>query len=315
MAGNRSAARGRSTTGRRGSAPVAPPVESVADRSYLAYVRPTPPPFAQFVSGHFPPGTSTQRHRHHCLAVHGCLQGPLLLETARGKHPLEAGDFCLLAPELDHHWKNPSRQTGATFGLLVDVGHPGRWPAAAGVAEGCGRLASFVTGVHFFRTAADEELQRAYWAAADHLTAIEPRETMAVAGSLLSLVGLCLQRLEGRRSEIATTAGHDVAVAIRRLLLARVSDRLSIAEIARELRISQTTAKELFRRAFGTGIITYHNQLKIWQAKRLLADPSLTVDQVSRKLGFSSHSYFSQAFQQHVGRSPTEFRRGASPGS
>jgi len=36
----------------------------VADRSYLAFVRPTPPPFSQFVSGHFPPGTCRQRHRH-----------------------------------------------------------------------------------------------------------------------------------------------------------------------------------------------------------------------------------------------------------
>jgi AraC-like DNA-binding protein/quercetin dioxygenase-like cupin family protein len=290
----------------------APAAELVADMSYLAYVRPTPPPFAQFVSGHFPPRTSTQRHRHHCLAIHGCLQGPLILETTKGKQSLEVGDFCLLAPELDHYWQNPSRQTGATFGLLVDTGHPGRWPAATGVAESCGRLARFVACIHLFRTAHDEELQRAFWAAADHLTAIEPRETIAVTGALLSLVGVCLQRLEGKHDGPAAP-NNDLAVEIRRLLLARVNDRLSIAEIARELRVSPTSAKELFRKAFGTGIIAYHNQLKIWQAKRLLADHSLTVDQVSRKLGFSSHSYFSQVFQQHTGRSPSEFRRGAKP--
>ena len=280
--------------------------------SYLAYVRPAPPPFVQFVSGHFPPGTLTHRHRHHCLAVHGCLQGPLILETTKGRQPLEVGDFCLLPPELDHHWQNPSRHTVATFGLLVDTGHPGRWPAATGVTESCSRLARFVTDVHLFRTAHDDEFHRAFWAAADHLTAIEPRETIAVTGALLSLVGLCLQRLESKLDG-PVTPNNDLAVEIRRLLLARVNDRLSIAEISRELRVSPTSAKELFRKAFGTGIIAYHNQLKIWQAKRLLADHSLTVDQVSRKLGFSSHSYFSQVFQQHAGRSPSEFRRGARP--
>jgi AraC-like DNA-binding protein len=280
--------------------------------SYLAYVRPTPPPFAQFVSGHFPPGTSTQRHRHHCLALHGCLQGPLILETVKGKQTLEVGDFCLLPPELEHYWQNPSRQTGATFGLLVDADHPGRWPATSGVVDSCSRLARFVTNTRLFRTAHDEELRRAFWAAADHLTAIEPREATAVTGALLSLVGHCLQRLEGKREQPAA-ASNDLAVEIRRLLMARVNDRLSIAEIARELRVSPTSAKELFRKAFGTGIIAYHNQLKIWQAKRLLADHSLTVDQVSRKLGFSSHSYFSQVFQQHTGRSPSEFRRGVKP--
>ena len=281
---------------------------TVADMSYLAYVRPTPAPFTQFVSGHFPPGTSTQRHRHSCIAIHGCLQGPLVLETAKAAHSLEVGDFCLLAADIDHHWRNPSRQTGATLGLLVDTNRPGRWPAAAGVADCCGRLAQLVKGVHLFHTAADEELQRAFWVAADHLTAIEPREAVAVAGALLSLVGICVQRLEGKHKDPA--AANDLAVEIRRLLMARVNDRLSISEIARELRVSPTSAKESFRNAFGTGIIAYHNQIKIWQAKRLLANHALTVDQVSRKLGFSSHSYFSQVFQQHTGRSPTEFRRG-----
>jgi AraC-like DNA-binding protein/quercetin dioxygenase-like cupin family protein len=312
MGGQRPATKGSSTTGRRGARSAAPAAEPVADVSYLAYVRPTPPPFTQFVSGHFPPGTSTQRHRHHCLAIHGCLQGPLILKTSKEKQPLEVGDFCLLAPELEHCWENPSRQTGATFGLLVDADHPGRWPAAAAVADSCSRLTRFVTTSRLFRTAHDEELQRAFWAAADHLTAIEPREAIAVTGAILTLVGLCLQRLEGKREEPAA-ANNDLAVEIRRLLLARVNDRLSIAEIARELRVSPTTAKELFRKAFGTGIIAYHNQLKIWQAKRLLADHSLTVDQVSRKLGFSSHSYFSQVFQQHTGRSPSTFRRGVKP--
>lgn len=281
---------------------------TIADISYLAYVRRTPAPFTQFVSGHFPPGTSTQWHRHACVAIHGCLQGPLVLETAKSAYSLEVGDFCLLAADIDHHWRNPSRQTGATLGLLVDITRPGRWPAAAGVADCCGRLARLVKGVHLFRTAADGELQQAFWAAADQLTAIEPRAAVTIAGALLSLVGICVQRLEGKHENLA--AANDLAVGIRRLLMARVNDRLSISEIARELRVSPTSAKESFRKAFGTGIIAYHSQLKIWQAKRLLADHSLTVDQVSRKLGFSSHSYFTQVFQQHTGRSPTAFRRG-----
>lgn len=281
---------------------------TVADRSYLAYVRPTPTPFTQFVSGHFPPGTSTQPHRHGCVAIHGCLQGPLVLATSSGDHALEGGDFCLLAGDVVHNWRNPSQQTGATLGLLVDVAYPGRWPAASGVADCCGRLARLARGVHVFRTAADAELHRAFWTVADHLTAIESREPVAVTGGLLSLVGICVRRLEGRQDD--TAVADDLAVKIRRLLLARVEDRLSISEIARELQVSPTTAKEAFRRAFGTGIIAYHNHLKMWQAKRLLADPTLTIDQVSRRLGFSSHSYFSRVFQQHAGRSPTQFRRG-----
>ena len=79
--------------------------------------------------------------------------------------------------------------------------------------------------------------------------------------------------------------------------------------MAGQLGVSPTRAKEAFRKAFGCGIVAYQNELKIWQAKRLLCDLSLTVDEVSARLGFSSHSYFSQVFLQHTGETPTEFRR------
>jgi AraC family transcriptional activator of pobA len=96
------------------------------------------------------------------------------------------------------------------------------------------------------------------------------------------------------------------------LLLDRVRDRLSIREIARTVGMSPTRAKLVFHDAFGCGIITYLNHLKIWQAKRLLNDPSLSVDQVSRQLGFSSPSYFSRAFFKQTGETPTAYRRGGA---
>ncbi len=128
----------------------------------------------------------------------------------------------------------------------------------------------------------------------------------------MALLGHCSHRLEGATEQAAPP--DDVAQQIRRLLLSRVNDRLSINDVAGQVGVSPTRAKAAFRKAFDSGIIAYHNQLKIWQAKRLLCDLSLTVDQVSGKLGFSSHSYFSQVFFQHTGETPSDFRhRNASP--
>lgn len=292
---------------RRGARPDKQIADSFADMSYLANVRPVPRPFMQFISGHFPAGTLTRPHNHPCIALHGCLQGPLSLCTPQGDISLDAGIFCLLAPGVKHHWRNAGKQTGSTFGLLIDAEHPGHWPAGAGVEECCAKLARLVTSRHRFSVAGDEELQHSFWLAADHLTAVAPREGAGTLGALLTLLGQCVARLEG---EMPETVQHDeLAQEIRRLLLARVKDRLSINDVARELGVSPTRAKETFRRAFDSGIIAYHNQLKIWQAKRLLCDPSLTIDQVSQRLGFSSPSYFSRVFLQHTGETPTQFRR------
>jgi AraC-like DNA-binding protein len=280
---------------------------SFANLEYLAHSRLMPAPFVQFVSGHMPRGVVTPSHHHPCVALHGCLQGPLILSTPRGEKSLEAGMFCLLGPGIAHHWRNEGRQTAATFGLLIDVEHPGSWPAGSGVDECCDKLSRLVKSVHWMGGAGDDTLKRAFWMAADDLTALKPPEIAGTVGALWTLLATCVTRLNEKSPPSA--APDSLAQQIRRLLLVRVNDRLSIADIARELDVSPTRAKEAFRNAFDSGIIAYHNQLKIWQAKRWLCDRSMTIEQVSDKLGYSSQSYFSRVFFQQTGETPRDFRR------
>ncbi|MFH1300740.1 MAG: helix-turn-helix domain-containing protein [Planctomycetota bacterium] len=276
------------------------------DKSYLAYSLPVPRPFIHFRSGHFPAGTVTQRHHHSIMAMHGSLQGPLTLQTSTGKHALDAGDFCILAPGVDHCWSNAGTHTAATVSFLIDTDRPGRWPVSSGIAEACQEMNQLVQDVHCLNSAGDPDLQHAFWQIADQLTVEHPWKKLGVAGRLWTFLALVLERLS---PDLINATEHDVAQQIRRLLLSRVNDRLTIAEVADAVHVSATHAKEVFRATFGCGMMTYFNELKIWQAKRLLCDPSLTVDQVSSKLGFSSPTYFSQTFRKHTGETPSEFRK------
>lgn len=281
--------------------------ESFPDQSYLAYLRPTPRPFLRFCSGHFPPGTQTAPHSHSCHALHGCLQGPLLMITSQGEHFLDAGVFYLLAPGVRHYWRNTGNRTAATLGLLLDTQNPGRWPSAVEVDACCRKISDFKDGLIRFATAGDQELHRTFWLSADHLTAEESRAAASITGNLLVLLGQVADRLTVRSA--AELQPTETAQRIRRVLLARVQDRLSLGEITREIGVSPTRAKELFREAFGCGIMAYFNQLKIWQSKRLLSDRTLSIDQVSQHLGFASASYFTRVFTKHTGETPSEFRR------
>ena len=278
------------------------------DRSYLAYLRPTPRPFLHFASGHFPATTLTRPHSHPCIALHGCLQGPLTLCTPNGEMVLEEGVFFLIGAGVRHSWRNDGRNTAATLGLLLDTARPGRWPVSTGIGTACLELSAKLHGLRRFATSGDQELHRSFWLAADLLTAEEPREPLTLAGVLLTLLGQINERLGKPLARHGLD--EDAAKRIRRLLLARVRDRLSLSEIARAVGMSPTRAKEAFRAAFGCGIMSYFNQLKMWQAKRLLSDPGPTVEQICHQLGFSSPSYFSRAFQKFAGESPTSYRSG-----
>lgn len=273
--------------------------------SYLAYYHPTVGPFARFTSGHFPPGTTTQKHNHAVIAMHGSLQGPLTLMTPNGGHELDSGDFCMIGPGVDHHWLNEGMHTATTVAFLIDPERLGEWPADSGVAEACQELEQLVTDVHPISSAGNPDLQHAFWRMADQLIAEHSHSMLEVTSSLLSFISLVLDAM---RPAETTRTEDDIAIQIRRLLLNRVNDRLTISEVARELHVSPTLAKNVFRKTYGCGIMAYFNELKIWQSKRMLCNPAMTIDQISRKLGFSSPAYFTRTFRKLTGETPSDFR-------
>ncbi|QDT94631.1 AraC family transcriptional regulator [Gimesia aquarii] len=273
--------------------------------NYLSYYHPTPGPFARFTSGHFPPGTRTQKHNHSVIAMHGSLQGPMTLLTPEGGFELDSGDFCMIGPGVDHHWSNKGPHTASTIAFVVDLDRLGHWPEESGIADACHELQTLVKGVQRVSSAENPDLQHAFWRMADQLISEHPHRMLDVTSRLLVFLTLVLDHLAPVSK---TSEQDDLALQIRRLLLNRVNDRLTITEVAREVHVSPTLAKSAFRKTYGCGIMAYFNEIKIWQAKRMLGDPTMTVDQVSRKLGFSSPAYFTRTFRKLTGETPSSFR-------
>ena len=281
-------------------------VDSNVDTSYLAYLRPVAQPLMQFTSGHFPPGAVGAPHQHPCIVLHGCLNGPIELFTSSSRKTLESGRFFLFPAGETHYWQSMGDRTASTMGLLLDTDNPGHWPHDSGIARCCKQLHRLVTEPQFFDANADSELRAAYWQAADILMLDQPRSEAAVNGVLWLLLGLIAERLEPQSVE--AEEWNESARKIRRVLLARVADSLSVEEIAREVHMSLTQAKKVFSATYGCGIKTYFNELKLYHAKRMLGDPNLSIAQISVKLGFSSPSYFCRMFRAKIGLSPAEYR-------
>jgi AraC-like DNA-binding protein len=83
---------------------------------------------------------------------------------------------------------------------------------------------------------------------------------------------------------------------------------VSLGQVAAAVGLSTRQAEREFRAAYGSGVMAYFARLKMVQAKRLLGDPALTVEEVSRRLEFSSPAYFTRSFSRHTGETPTAFR-------
>ena len=93
------------------------------------------------------------------------------------------------------------------------------------------------------------------------------------------------------------------------LIAQRYTDRLTVDEISRSVKLHPNYAMNLFQKTFGTTLIEYLTQHRISHAQRLLATSDFKIIDVAFGSGFSSISRFNDAFRRACGCSPREYRQ------
>jgi AraC family transcriptional regulator len=82
-----------------------------------------------------------------------------------------------------------------------------------------------------------------------------------------------------------------------------------VDDIARRVGLSRSRFFEQFRRCVGTSPQHYLDCSRIAIATRLLSTTNRPLIELADELGYGNHSNFTRFFTQHVGVSPSEFRR------
>lgn len=85
---------------------------------------------------------------------------------------------------------------------------------------------------------------------------------------------------------------------------------LRIEDLAAVSCMSVSRFYDVFRRETGYSPISYKNHFTILESIRLMmADETLTLEQISERIGFDSYSYFRRVFKAQTGSSPREYRK------
>ena len=115
-------------------------------------------------------------------------------------------------------------------------------------------------------------------------------------------------------------AGKDIAKASEPIrdavhyLIRRYSDPWTVKELSARVGMSMYHFFRTSRRETRCTPIQYLNRYRIEQAKGLLAETRVPVEQIAAQVGIPNHKYFPRLFHKRTGFSPRAYRARAQAG-
>jgi len=160
----------------------------------------------------------------------------------------------------------------------------------------------------------DERLAQLARSLTNELTDERPGREI-VLGALVEQVAVQLLRHYSnirRSEELELSRVGLIDRRIRRsveLMHAQLEQDLSLKEIAAASYLSPFHFVRVFKKLTGTTPHAYLASIRTSRAQLLLAEPNLSITEISSRVGYSSPSHFTKAFRQATGLTPRAFRK------
>ena len=182
--------------------------------------------------------------------------------------------------------------------------------AIVGIAESHGLKTDGELRYNFAQDYADPVIRHLGAAALAALESGGPMNGLFIDHLLQAAAVHVIQRY-GETGPIRTTGGlsaHQLRRA-QEVMKAHLSDELSLKRIASECGLSVTHFARAFRQSTGLAPYQWLQNMRLEEAKRLLAGHDRSLAEIAVACGFSDQSHFTRVFRKHVGESPGRWRR------
>jgi AraC family transcriptional regulator len=143
----------------------------------------------------------------------------------------------------------------------------------------------------------------------------EPLEPLWADVTALQLVADVLESAFVQRGvarkpkKVGTDVDHaERTEAAKAYLAARMSERLTLDDVARAVHASPFHLARIFQQQTGVPVHRYLTQLRLRASLERLADGAGDITEIALELGFSSHSHFTDAFKREFGHPPSRHR-------
>lgn len=108
--------------------------------------------------------------------------------------------------------------------------------------------------------------------------------------------------------EKTNPAGSFILNSALKYIETHYAEKLTLTALADKIYVSQWYLSKLLNKYTDKSFSDLLNQTRINQAKKLLAEPSLKIHEISDMVGFGDVTHFSKIFKKFEGVSPNEYR-------
>jgi len=118
--------------------------------------------------------------------------------------------------------------------------------------------------------------------------------------------------LSEQEALVAATDADQIAAKIKQAvnyINENYASDLNMAVVSNHISMNYSLFSAEFKNVTGTNFVTYLKDLRMGEAKRLLTETDLKVNEISARVGYDNEKHFMKSFKTYVGVSPTEYRR------
>lgn len=120
----------------------------------------------------------------------------------------------------------------------------------------------------------------------------------------LALETLILQLADNAYDSYQSSLSSEIMYYINR----HYSERITLGDISKATFYSAAYCENEFKKTTGKSIINYLIDVRISEAKKLLAESSMSCASIATAVGFDDANYFSRVFKKRTGYSPLRYR-------
>lgn len=128
-------------------------------------------------------------------------------------------------------------------------------------------------------------------------------------GALIELALLALRKLPRPKAALQEGSAEQLVENATRWFSEHLRVNPTITEVAREVHVSPSTLRRLFRRALGEQPARVFGRIQVERGMQLMSETNLKLDRVAEECGFTSTSDFCRAFKALTKVTPTVWRQ------